>query len=124
MPKDTLTVHRKGYWRDAYTRKDGVKVPRTWIPATTYKIKDRGAPGRGPNLIHVKHNQDLIKYGYRFGESEQKRRSAIRKMLKDHKSRWVIWRLNAIRNLQHRTNPQLASKAKKDISYVQSITSD
>jgi len=43
-----LRVRRKGYWRKAYTRKDGVKVKRAWVPPTTYEIKDRGEKGRTP----------------------------------------------------------------------------
>lgn len=43
-----IRVKRKGYWRKAYTRKDGVKVKRSWVPATTFMVKDVGAPGRTP----------------------------------------------------------------------------
>lgn len=43
-----LRIKKKGYWRKAYTRKDGVKVKRTWVPRTTYMARDMGAPGRTP----------------------------------------------------------------------------
>jgi len=46
MPK--LIVHRKAYARKAYTRKDGACVKATRVPASIYKIKDRGKPGRTP----------------------------------------------------------------------------
>lgn len=41
-----ITIHRKGYYRKAYIRADGTKVKRTWVPPSTYKIVDRGSPGK------------------------------------------------------------------------------
>jgi hypothetical protein len=38
MARKKLTVHRKGYHR-----KDG-----TYVPPATYKVEDRGRPGRTP----------------------------------------------------------------------------
>jgi len=43
-----ITVRKEGYWRKAYTRRDGTKVKRAWVPKTTYKMVDKGAPGRTP----------------------------------------------------------------------------
>ena len=43
-----LTIHKKGYQRKAYTRKDGVKVLGAYVPASTFRIKDRGKKGRTP----------------------------------------------------------------------------
>ncbi len=43
-----IRIERKGYWRKAYTRKDGVKVKRSWVPATSFMVKDVGARGRTP----------------------------------------------------------------------------
>ena len=43
-----LLVHRKAYTRRAYTRKDGVHVKESRVPASTFKVKDMGAPGRTP----------------------------------------------------------------------------
>ena len=43
-----LLVHRKAYTRRAYTRKDGVHVKESRVPASTFKVRDTGAPGRTP----------------------------------------------------------------------------
>jgi len=40
-----ITTKRKGYWRKAYTRADGTRVKRTWVPATTFKRSDVGSKG-------------------------------------------------------------------------------
>jgi len=56
-----LTIKRKGYWRKGYTRKDGTKVKRTWVPASSYKIRDIGAPGRGKKVIPKMRPGRMIK---------------------------------------------------------------
>jgi hypothetical protein len=43
-----IIVHKKAYTRRAYTRKDGTRVQASHVPASTFKVKDRGAPGRTP----------------------------------------------------------------------------
>jgi len=43
-----LLVHRKAYTRKSYTRKDGTRVKETRVPASSFKVKDRGEPGRTP----------------------------------------------------------------------------
>ena len=41
----TITVHRKGYYRKPYTRADGTRVKGAWVPATTFKRTDVGSKG-------------------------------------------------------------------------------
>jgi len=72
-----LTIRRKGYWRKAYVRKDGVRVKRTYVPPTTFKIRDVGAPGRGPKLIPIK--KDML--GYSTAWPAAKRRRHLRKLI-------------------------------------------
>lgn len=43
-----ITVHRKAYTRKAYTRKDGVRIKESRVPASTFKVKDRGKRGHTP----------------------------------------------------------------------------
>lgn len=42
----TFTEHKKGYWRKAYTRKDGTRVKKSWVPSTKFTAQRRGQ-GRG-----------------------------------------------------------------------------
>lgn len=48
MARKKLTVRREGYHRKGYTREDGTKVSPAYVPPTTYKVEDRGKPGRTP----------------------------------------------------------------------------
>jgi len=88
-----LTVKRKAYVRKAHTRKGYWKVVRgkrvyikptkvkaTRVPATTYKIKDVGAPGRGPKLIEIKRKDILKKAGYSIYKPAEERHKALRKV--------------------------------------------
>lgn len=43
-----LTVKRKGHTRRAYLREDGTRVKFTKVSPSTFKIEDRGQPGRTP----------------------------------------------------------------------------
>lgn len=113
--------HKKGYDRKAYTRSDGTKVHAThvksaYVPAAA--IKDLGAPGHGPKLINMKDYDHLRNYGYSMTAPKVERQAALRKAARAKRYSWVIHRLTAIRNLQHRTNPKNANKARKDAEYI------
>lgn len=116
---------KKAYVRNAYTRADGVKVKAAKIPATTVPpniIVDRGAPGKGAKLIPIKDDpRHLSDTGYSFSKTEAERHTALRKAAQKYGHTWTIQHLNAIRNLQHRTNPEIAKKATKDIEYLHSL---
>src|ERR687894_1777672 len=52
-----LTIHRKGHARKALPKKRGskegkkVKVAKTRVKPSTFKITDRGKPGRGSKVV-------------------------------------------------------------------------
>src|SRR5918992_2757370 len=52
-----LTIHRKGHARKALPKKrdskegQKVKVAKTRVKPSTFKITDRGKPGRGPKVV-------------------------------------------------------------------------
>src|ERR671920_940427 len=49
-----LTIRRKGHTRKAFTAKRGgkkVKVAKEPVKPSTFKIRDRGKPGRGPKVV-------------------------------------------------------------------------
>lgn len=101
----TLTVHRKGYERKAHTRKSFVKkdgtrvkgssVKKTRVPPTTFKIKDVGAPGRGPKVIKIKHPGRLSGVGYSIDDSAKERHESINKAVKRYGATWTWRALNA-----------------------------
>jgi hypothetical protein len=114
---------RKAYVRSSYTRSDGTKVKATKVSAAKVPptlIKDRGAPGKGPKLIPLKNDPRHMD-GYHFNQSEADRHAAIRKAVNKYGATWAIRHLNAVRNLQHRTNPANAAKAVQDMAYIRSL---
>jgi hypothetical protein len=50
-----LTIRRKGHTRKAFTAKRAggkkVKVAKARVKPSTFKISDRGKPGRGPKVV-------------------------------------------------------------------------
>lgn len=94
----TITVKRKGY-----TRKDGTKVK-----GSTFKIKDRGKPGRSPNKIKLKSG-GLGGEGY-AEKAERTRHSLLNKSIKRDGYATTMRRITALRNLGSRT------MSKKDLA--------
>lgn len=70
MPK--LKVKRRAYDRDPYTRKDGTHVSGAHVPASTFKVKDRGKWGRTPKSERWYNPQ--VETGWRKNESPRTRR--------------------------------------------------
>ena len=97
-----LTITRKGY-----TRKDGTKVK-----ATTFKIEDRGKPGRTPKK--EQWYELGTKTGWEKGQPESIRRA---KVLKAHKGD----ELASARSMQSlaniTTDRETATKAARDAKY-------
>lgn len=124
MPERTIIrkgYTRKAYTRKAYTRSDGTKVKAAKVKSTRVppaKIRDVGAPGKGPKLIDMKDTRDLKRFGYTFSKSAESRRRAASKSVNKNGYAWTIRRLNAVRNLSHRTNPLVAKKAVSDMKYL------
>jgi len=114
-----LTVKRKGYWRKEYTRKDGVKVKRTWVPAATFKIPDRGKKGRGKAIIPVSDGK-LTKLGYSTSLPAKKRRSALKKAIKKYGATSVFRMLNAQVILRKRIQRGAKKRFLADRNWVKS----
>ena len=100
MPQ--LTVMRKGY-----TRKDGTRVK-----ASTFKVKDRGEPGRTPKA--EQWYEPGVKTGWEKGQPESVRRA---KVLKAHKGDELASArsMQALSNVS--TDRETASKAGRDAKY-------
>ena len=87
-----ITVHRKAYNRKAYTRKDGVRVSASHVPAATFKIPDKGAPGRGKKLFEIKGTLG----GYKTSMPTHERRRILRSQIRQHGVARVWRRLHAM----------------------------
>lgn len=112
---------RKAHTRKSYTRSDGTKVKASKVKTTRVpptRIVDRGLPGRGPKLIDMKDNRDLAKFGFSFSKKAESRHKAESKAVNKNGYAWTIRRLNAVKNLVHRTNPIVAKKAKSDMKFL------
>lgn len=102
MAQKKIKVHRKGYWRKGYVRKDGTRVKRTWVPSSTFLVADKGLPGRGPKTIRIRSEGALGGSGY-AEKSLEKRHAALRRSVKRSGYARTARRLLAVRNLGVRT---------------------
>ena len=110
-----LLVHRKAYEREPYTRKGNIHVKGTYVPASTFKITDRGAEGRGRKVIPPLKVASL---GVNFHESERSRRAKLKRLAHRIGEKKVVSKLIALEVLNKRTNPALARKAKADAHFI------
>jgi len=120
MPKDCPPgkIRRSAYTRKAYRRSDGTRVKESRVPASC--IPDLGKPGKGKRLFTLKKGM-LSKYGYTLSETQDTRRSALVKAMKDGMSTGYLWkRLNAIQILNRNTHPKTAEKIESDMDWLRS----
>lgn len=123
-----LTVRKKGYTRKGYIRKGYCKtqygkricvgrsrVKSTRVPASTFKIKDRGKPGRSKKVIPKLKMGAL---GVKFTSSASARRRKLANQAKRLGERKVVGRLRAIQVLNKRTNPKVSRQALADSKWV------
>ncbi len=99
-----LTVKRKGY----YAKRGGKRVR---VPKTTFKIKDRGKPGRTPKSEHWFRPE--IETGWLKTDPQAVR---IKNLVKSHKGDLLAAARSAqaLANVQKRINPSVARKARSD----------
>jgi len=109
-----LTVHRKGYSRHAFARKSGVHVKASHVGKSTFRIKDRGAKGRGTKLFHLK--KGTLGVHFKQGTATRHRREAT--LAHKYGEKKIVGKLRALQVLNKRTNPTMARKAKADAHYI------
>ena len=106
-PKGKIVVRRDGYWRAAYTKADGTRVKRTWIPAGTFLVKDRGRPGKtsrgakSPGAVHGRKKPWIQATGALGGrhyaeKPERVRRSLLGASIKRDGYRTTLGRLEVL----------------------------
>jgi hypothetical protein len=100
-----LKVKRKAYHRKAYRRKDGTLVKAADVGGSTFKVKDRGKPGRTPKSGQFYHPK--VKMGWKKGQSATTRR---RLALKAHHGD-VLATARALQALANVTTDRSTAKA-------------
>lgn len=120
MGRGKILITRKAHRRKAYTREDGTKVKGADIPKTTFKIKDRGAPGRTPKSKQWATFEKRT--GWKMGQKPSTRRGKLLAATDKRRSmhdRYVeAGRMaNQLANVLHRIAPVAARKARADANY-------
>ena len=99
--------------RKSYVRSDGVRVK-----ATSFQIKNRGKPGRGPKLFKLRKG-GLSQYGYASKSSMAQRHSSLSQAIsRGVPSLTLSQRLGALATLLKRTNPMLSKRLRKNQIWV------
>jgi len=114
-----LRVNRKGY-----VRKGGVRVK-----GTTFKIRDRGARGRGEKVIVAKKRGVLTAFGYHYSDPDSKRHTALQRIAADVKKggvttkeeQRVLGRVGAGAVWFKKTNPVYARRASADKKFLSKL---
>ena len=108
----TLTVKRSGYHRSGYTRKGGVHVKGCRIPGSTFKVRDRGKPGRTPKGQRWYHPK--VHTGWHKTDPMMIRR---RRVLRAHHGD-ILASARAMDSLSKVTTDRITAKeARKDARY-------
>ena len=108
MARKKITVNRR-----AYTRRDGTRVK-----ATTYKVEDRGARGRGPKVIPKLKKGGLGGPGY-LSRSELGRHRQLGSSVRRDGYATTSRRLNALSVFGKRTmNAQEKARLRRDKEWL------
>ncbi len=111
---------RKGYVRKSFTKKNGTKVPKSYVDPVC--VKNTGLPGKtakSSRVIKLTHEGSLKKYGYSTKETTSKRHNALLKAAKNYSYSKVIEKLVALKTLSKKSNPSIVKKVSADIKGLQ-----
>jgi RecA-family ATPase len=108
----TLVVKRRGYKRQPYSRKGGIRVRGAVVPGTTARIIDVGKPGLTPESQRFYYPK--VKMNWHKGDAVTLRRQ---RALRAHKGD-VLATGRALQSLANvTTDRQTATQARKDAKY-------
>ena len=109
-----LTIRRKGHTRKAFTAKRGggkkVKVTKARVRPSTFKISDRGKPGRGPKVVPPLEEGALGGPGF-FNRSNNEQEQIVFNRAKEMGEKKVIGELRALQVFLKNTDPQKSRRA-------------
>ncbi len=108
-----LVVHRKGHARKAYTARRGgkkVRVGRTVVRPSRFKISDRGKKGRGPKVVPPLTRGALGGPGF-FDRPREEQEGIVFARAKKLGERKVVGELRALQVFFKNTDPQKSRHA-------------
>jgi hypothetical protein len=109
----SMTVRRKGYTRKAFTATRGgkkVRVAKARVKPSTFKIRDRGKPGRGPKVVPPLKKGVLGGPGFFNRPSDEQKQIVFRRAKKMGEKK-VVGELRALHVFLKRTSPQKSRRA-------------
>src|SRR5215216_7870322 len=108
-----LTIRRKGHTREAFTAKRGgkkVKVAKGQVKGSTFKIGDRGKPGRGPKVVPPLEEGALGGPGF-FDRSEAEQERIAFERARDVGEKKAVGELRALQVFFKKTDPEKSRRA-------------
>jgi hypothetical protein len=113
-----LTVSRKGHTRRKTfatsrggTKKvKGAKIAKTRVKPSTFKIRDRGKPGRGPRIIPPLEEGGLGGPGF-FDRASEEQEQIVFRRAREVGERKIVGELRALQVLFKTTDPQKSRRA-------------
>ena len=112
------TISRIGY---SY-RKKSLSGKNIKVRASCVKSRGLRSRGKRPRRVLPSLKKgSLTKFGYTVHESTEKRRSSLRKALKEYGYSSLIKKLNAVKLLSKNTSPSNSKIYGSDIKYLQNL---
>jgi hypothetical protein len=108
-----LTIRRKEHTRKAFTAKRAgkkAKVAKTRVKPSTFKISDRGKPGRGPRVVPPLEEGALGGPGF-FDRSNDEQEQLVFNRAREMGERKVVGELRALQVFLKTTDPQKSRRA-------------
>jgi hypothetical protein len=108
-----VVIRRKGYTRKAYTARRGgktVKIGKAKVKPSTFKIRDRGKPGRGPKLVPPLAKGALGGPGF-FNRPRDQQKQIVFRRAKKLGERKVVGELRALQVFFKTTDPRKSRRA-------------
>jgi hypothetical protein len=108
-----LTISRKRYKRKAYTARRGgkkVRVSKATVKPSTFKVSDRGKPGRGPKVVPPLEKGALGGPGF-FSRSSDEQKQIVFRRAKKMGEKKVVGELRALQLFFKTTDPRKSRRA-------------
>lgn len=108
-----MIIRRKGYTRKAFTAIRGgkkVRVGKAKVKPSTFKIRDRGKPGRGPKVVPPLTKGALGGPGFFNRPGEQQKQIVFRRAKKMGEKK-VVGELRALQVFFKTTAPRKSKRA-------------
>ena len=108
-----LTIRRKGHARKAYTAKRGgktIRVGKSQVKPSTFKISDRGKKGRGAKVVPPLEKGALGGPGF-FNRSNEDQEKIVFKRANKLGEKKVVGELRALQVFFKTTDPQKSKRA-------------